>query len=60
MGSSTTGPFRHAGQDGDPPTAGPADVLFGHLPGLDRDVRRPPAEAGYAPRLIAPLGEGLG
>ena len=40
--------------------AGPADVLFGYLPHLDRDVRRPLAEAGYGPQLVAVLGEGLG
>lgn len=40
--------------------AGPADVLFGYLPDLDRDVHRPLAEAGYGPRVVALLGEGLG
>jgi mannose-6-phosphate isomerase len=40
--------------------AGPADVLFGYLPDLDRDVRRPLAEAGYGPQVVAVLGEGLG
>lgn len=39
--------------------AGPADVLFGYLPDLDRDVRAPLAAAGYTPELIAALGEGL-
>lgn len=38
---------------------GPADVLFGYLPDLERDVRAPLAAAGYAPALIAGLGEGL-
>jgi mannose-6-phosphate isomerase len=28
---------------------GPADVLFGYLPDLDRDIRRPLGEAGFAP-----------
>ncbi|MBV9095542.1 MAG: mannose-6-phosphate isomerase [Streptosporangiaceae bacterium] len=36
--------------------AGPADVLFGYLPDLDRDVRRPLAAAGYGPQAIAALG----
>ncbi|RJL35771.1 class I mannose-6-phosphate isomerase [Bailinhaonella thermotolerans] len=40
--------------------AGPADVLLGYLPDLDRDVRAPLAEAGYGPGPIAALGEGLG
>ena len=40
--------------------AGPADVLFGYLPDLDRDVRRPLAAAGYGPQVVALLGEGLG
>ena len=39
--------------------SGPADVLFGYLPDLDRDVRRPLAAAGYGPQVIATLGEGL-
>lgn len=34
---------------------GPADVLFGYLPDLDRDVRAPLLAAGYAPRLIDTL-----
>ena len=38
---------------------GPADVVVGHLPDLERDVRAPLAAAGYAPELIASLGEGL-
>ena len=42
------------------PRARVADVLFGYLPDLDRDVRRPLAEAGYGPRVIALPGEGLG
>ncbi|MFE0876150.1 type I phosphomannose isomerase catalytic subunit [Streptomyces smyrnaeus] len=37
---------------------GPADVLFGHLPDLDRDVRRPLVEAGYPLQAIAALGAG--
>lgn len=39
--------------------AGPADVLIGYLPDLERDVRRPLAAAGYGPQVIAALGEGL-
>ncbi|MFI6518076.1 type I phosphomannose isomerase catalytic subunit [Spirillospora sp. NPDC050679] len=39
--------------------AGPADVLFGYLPDLRRDVVAPLLQAGYAPGLIAALGEGL-
>ncbi|MEW9547346.1 type I phosphomannose isomerase catalytic subunit [Nonomuraea sp. NPDC050783] len=35
---------------------GPADVLLGYLPDLDRDVRGPLAAAGYGPRAIAALG----
>ncbi|SDQ08296.1 class I mannose-6-phosphate isomerase [Quadrisphaera sp. DSM 44207] len=38
---------------------GPADVLFGYLPDLTRDVVEPLVAAGYAPRVIATLGEGL-
>lgn len=38
---------------------GPADVLIGYLPDLERDVRAPLAAAGYGPALIAGLGEGL-
>jgi mannose-6-phosphate isomerase len=38
---------------------GPADVLFGYLPDLQRDVLDPLLAAGYARRLIAGLGEGL-
>jgi mannose-6-phosphate isomerase len=37
---------------------GPADVLFGYLPDLERDVRAPLAAAGYGPALVAGLGEG--
>jgi mannose-6-phosphate isomerase len=39
---------------------GPADVLFGYLPDLDRDVFRPLLRAGYSPDVIATLGEGFG
>ncbi|WP_067479165.1 type I phosphomannose isomerase catalytic subunit [Actinomadura hibisca] len=39
--------------------AGPADVLFGYLPDLRRDVIVPLAEAGYSPQVVATLGEGL-
>ena len=38
---------------------GPADVLFGYLPDLERDVRAPLAAAGYGPGPIATLGAGL-
>lgn len=36
---------------------GPADVLMGWLPELDTDVRAPLKSAGYAPEIIARLGE---
>ncbi|MDT0611091.1 class I mannose-6-phosphate isomerase [Streptomyces lancefieldiae] len=39
---------------------GPADVLFGYLPDLDRDVCGPLLEAGYPLPLIAALGAGMG
>ncbi|MGW0818804.1 class I mannose-6-phosphate isomerase [Streptomyces viridiviolaceus] len=35
---------------------GPADVLFGYLPDLDRDVRGPLREAGHPLQLIGTLG----
>jgi mannose-6-phosphate isomerase len=35
---------------------GPADVLFGYLPDLDRDVRAPLLEAGYSRQVIGSLG----
>jgi mannose-6-phosphate isomerase len=38
---------------------GPADVLIGYLPDLERDVWDPLGAAGYAPEVIATLGEGL-
>ncbi|WP_129661381.1 class I mannose-6-phosphate isomerase [Rothia halotolerans] len=38
---------------------GPADVLVGYLPDLERDVVAPLMEAGYSRELIAALGEGL-
>ena len=38
---------------------GPADLLAGYLPDLEQDIRRPLLAAGYAPHLIAALGEGL-
>jgi len=38
---------------------GPADVLFGYLPDLARDVVAPLNAAGYSRELIAALGEGL-
>ncbi|MFQ1002329.1 class I mannose-6-phosphate isomerase [Modestobacter sp. SSW1-42] len=37
--------------------SGPADVLFGYLPDLDHDVRAPLMAAGFAPHVIAALGE---
>jgi mannose-6-phosphate isomerase len=40
--------------------SGPADLLAGYLPDLERDVRAPLATAGYGPEQIAGLGEGLG
>lgn len=39
---------------------GPADVLFGYLPDLDRDVRGPLLDAGYPRRLIDSLGPAAG
>ncbi len=39
---------------------GPADVLLGYLPDLERDVRAPLLAAGHSPGAIAALGEGLG
>lgn len=39
---------------------GPADVLFGYLPDLDRDVRAPLLEAGYPLRTIDALGAPAG
>jgi mannose-6-phosphate isomerase len=39
---------------------GPADVLFGYLPDLERDIRVPLAAAGHGPAVISGLGEGLG
>lgn len=38
---------------------GPADVLLGYLPDLQRDVHTPLIEAGYRPDVIATLGEGF-
>ena len=38
---------------------GPADVLMGYLPDLERDVRGPLVAAGYGPGVIAALGEGF-
>ncbi|MFC4376326.1 class I mannose-6-phosphate isomerase [Nocardia halotolerans] len=38
--------------------AGPADVLFGYLPDLARDVDTPLRTAGYSQALIASLGAG--
>ncbi|MFI2645150.1 class I mannose-6-phosphate isomerase [Streptomyces sp. NPDC018610] len=39
---------------------GPADVLFGYLPDLDRDVRTPLLAAGYPRPLIDSLGPDAG
>ena len=44
---------------GEVEVAGPADVMVGYLPDLERDVRRPLTAAGYGPEVIATLGEGL-
>jgi mannose-6-phosphate isomerase len=44
---------------GDLEITGPADVLFGYLPDLEDDVLAPLLAAGYAPSVIARLGEGL-
>ncbi|GAA1431182.1 class I mannose-6-phosphate isomerase [Microlunatus lacustris] len=38
---------------------GPADVLFGYLPDLERDVHGPLRAAGYPPALVATLGEAV-
>lgn len=38
---------------------GPADVLVGYLPDLERDIRRPLAAAGHGPHVVATLGEDL-
>jgi len=38
---------------------GPADVLTGYLPDLERDVREPLLAAGHGQAPIAALGEGL-
>ncbi|GAB2746345.1 hypothetical protein [Streptomyces bullii] len=39
---------------------GPADVLFGYLPDLERDVRAPLLAAGHGAAAVAALGEGAG
>jgi len=44
---------------GEVEVSGPADVMVGYLPDLERDVRQPLAAAGYGPEIIATLGEGL-
>ena len=36
---------------------GPADVLMGYLPDLERDVREPLVAAGYSREVISALGE---
>lgn len=38
---------------------GPADVLVGYLPDLERDVVAPLLDAGYPRSLVASLGEGI-
>ena len=38
---------------------GPADVLMGYYPNLQRDVLEPLTGAGYGPAAISALGEGL-
>jgi mannose-6-phosphate isomerase len=38
---------------------GPADLLAGHRPDLERDVRAPLRAAGHGDAVIAALGEGL-
>ncbi|MFF5983271.1 type I phosphomannose isomerase catalytic subunit [Streptomyces olindensis] len=38
---------------------GPADLLIGYVPYLDRDIRAPLLAAGHGPAAIAALGEGL-
>ena len=42
---------------GEAEITGPADVLVGYLPDLQRDVAAPLTAAGYGPQLIAGLGE---
>jgi mannose-6-phosphate isomerase class I len=44
---------------GEVEVVGPADVLFGYLPDLERDVVAPLVDAGYARSVVATLGEGL-
>ncbi|MFB4319980.1 class I mannose-6-phosphate isomerase [Actinomadura sp. 21ATH] len=44
---------------GEAEITGPADVLFGYLPDLERDVAAPLVQAGYPRRVIATLGEGM-
>lgn len=39
--------------------AGPADLLFGYLPELERDVAAPLTAAGYPAHVITALGEGV-
>ncbi|BBE21131.1 mannose-6-phosphate isomerase [Arthrobacter sp. MN05-02] len=36
---------------------GPADVLVGYLPDIDRNIRAPLTAAGYGPDVISTLGE---
>ena len=38
---------------------GPAGVLLGWLPDLERDIREPFADAGYDTELVARLGNGF-
>ncbi|WP_051846937.1 type I phosphomannose isomerase catalytic subunit [Streptomyces sp. NRRL F-5053] len=38
---------------------GPADVLLGRVPELDRDIRAPLTAAGHDPAAVSALGEGV-
>ncbi|MHB0777645.1 class I mannose-6-phosphate isomerase [Halomonas sp. WWR20] len=38
---------------------GPADLLIGYVPELEKDIRAPLEAAGYSAELIASLGEGF-
>ena len=44
---------------GEVEVVGPADVLVGYLPDLERDVVAPLLDAGYPRSLVAGLGEGI-
>jgi mannose-6-phosphate isomerase len=45
---------------GDLRIQGPADVLIGYVPDLERDVRAPLSVGGHGPTAAAALGEVLG